>query len=203
MKLSTVQKDAMQELANIGAAHAATTLSQLLNSQIDMSIPEVRVVDIARITDCVGDEFAAMVVFELQGEISHGGYVIFHVPKESALRLTNTMLGMTEMDRPLNEMDQSALLEVGNIMVSAFLDATAELLGIVMLPSPPALALDMAHAALESLIAQLTVEVNEVMLFKTDLVCEEHKIAGNLFVLPEAETLQKMITLLEGMTASA
>jgi len=199
MKLSTVQRDAMQELANIGAAHAATTLSQMLNSQIDMSVPVVSVVDIAKVGDCLGEEFAAMVVFELQGEISHGGYVIFHVSKESALRLTNTMLGMTDMDRPLNEMDQSALLEVGNIMVSAFLDATAELLGIVMLPSPPALAMDMAHAAFQSLIAQLTIEVNEVLLFKTELTCEEHKIAGNLIMLPEADTLARIVSLLEGL----
>ncbi len=197
MNLTTVQKDAVQELANIGAAHAATTLSQMLNSQIDMSVPDIRIVDIARVNECLGEEFAAMIVFELQGEISHGGYVIFHISKESAIRLTNTMLGMTDMDRPLNDMDQSALLEVGNIMVSAFLDATAELLGIIMLPSPPALALDMAHAAIESLIAQLTVEVNEVLLFRTELMCEEHKISGNLIMLPDAETLNRIVTLLE------
>lgn len=201
MKLTPIQKDAMQELANIGAAHAATTLSQMLNSQVDMSVPVVNVVDISRVSDCLGDEFAAMVVFELQGEISHGGYVVFHVSKESALRMTNTMLGMTDMDRELNEMDQSALLEVGNIMVSAFLDATAELLGIVMLPSPPALSMDMAHAAFESLIAQLTIEVNEVLLFKTELTCEEHKVAGNLIMLPEAQTLEEIISLLEGLMA--
>ena len=197
MILTPVQKDAMQELANIGAAHAATTLSQMLNSQVDMSVPVVNLIDIAKVGDYLGEEFAAMVVFELQGEISHGGYVIFHVSKEPALRMTNTMLGITDMERPLNEMDQSALIEIGNIMVSAFLDATAELLGIVMLPSPPALSMDMAHAAFESLIAQLTIEVNEVLLFKTELTCEEHKIAGNLLMLPEPETLQHIIDLLE------
>ena len=37
----------------------------------------------------------------------------------------------------MNEMDESAINEIGNIMVSAFLDGTAELLGIIMLPSPP------------------------------------------------------------------
>ena len=52
------------------------------------------------------------------------------------MRLTNTMLGLTDENRPLNEMDESALIEVGNIMVSAFLDATAELLGFIMLPVP-------------------------------------------------------------------
>ena len=48
MKLSAVQADAIQELGNIGAAHAATTLSQMLGSTIEMSVPAIRVVDLSQ-----------------------------------------------------------------------------------------------------------------------------------------------------------
>ena len=160
----------MQELGNIGAAHAATTLSQMLGSTIEMSVPAIKVIDLSQLGDYMGEESAAMVAFELQGDIPHGGYVLFYITRESAIRMTNTMLGMTETNRTLSEMDESALLEVGNIMVSAFLDATAELLGFVMLPSPPALTIDMAHAAMQSLIAQMQEETNEVLLFSTELI---------------------------------
>ncbi|MDD3135908.1 MAG: chemotaxis protein CheC [Methanoregula sp.] len=199
MELSTVQADAIQELGNIGAAHAATTLSQMLGSTIEMRVPDVRVVDLARLGEYMGEESAAMVAFELQGEIPHGGYILFYITRESAIRLTNTMLGQTEMNRPLNEMDESALLEVGNIMVSAFLDATAELLGFVMLPSPPALTIDMAHAAMQSLIAVMNGETNEVLLFSTELVCEEHKIDSDIILMPETNTLQKIVKKLENI----
>ncbi len=202
MNLSTVQKDAIQELGNIGAAHAATTLSQMLGSSVEMSVPGIKIVDIAHLGEYMGEESAAMVAFELQGEIPHGGYILFYITRESAIRLTNTMLGLTEMDRPMNEMDQSALLEVGNIMVSAFLDATAELLGFIMLPSPPALSIDMAHAAMQSLIAQSTDDMDEVMLFSTELVCSEHKIDSDIIMMPEHKTLQKIIALLENMMKS-
>jgi chemotaxis protein CheC len=199
MKLSAVQTDAIQELGNIGAAHAATTLSQMLMSPVEMSVPQIKMIDIAQLGDYIGEESAALVVFELQGEIPHGGYVIFYISRASAVRLTNTMLGLTDENRPLNEMDESALLEVGNIMVSAFLDATAELLGFIMLPSPPALSIDMAHAAMESLIAQMAEEVDEVMLFSTELVCEEHKLDSDIIMMPESSTLIKIIGLLENM----
>lgn len=199
MKLSTVQADSIQELGNIGAAHAATTLSQMLGSPIEMSVPSIKVVDLARLADYMGEEAAAMVVFELQGEIPHGGYILFYITRDSAIRLTNAMLGMTEMTRPLNEMDESALLEVGNIMVSAFLDATAELLGFVMLPSPPALTIDMAHAVMQTLIAQMEEEANEVLLFSTELVCKEHKIDSDIILMPESSTLAKIVDLLEMM----
>jgi chemotaxis protein CheC len=199
MKLSTVQADAMQELGNIGAAHAATTLSQMVGSTVTMSVPGIKAVDIAELGNYMGEESAAMVVFELQGEIQHGGFIIFYITRESAIRLTNTMLGLTEMNRPMNEMDESALLEVGNIMVSAFLDATAELLGFVMLPSPPSMTIDMAHAAMSSLIAGLGEEIDEVLLFSTELTCEEHKIDSDIIMMPETKTLLHIVDLLEKM----
>jgi chemotaxis protein CheC len=199
MKLSTVQADAIQELGNIGAAHAATTLSQMLGSSVEMSVPAIKAVDISELGNYMGEEAAAMVAFELQGEIPHGGYIVFYISRESAIRLTNTMLGLTEMNRPMNEMDESALLEVGNIMVSAFLDATAELLGFIMLPSPPSLTVDMAHAAMSSLVAQMGEEIDEVLLFSTELVCEEHKIDSDIIMMPETTTLARIVELMENM----
>jgi chemotaxis protein CheC len=199
MKLSTVQADAIQELGNIGAAHAATTLSQMLGSSVEMSVPAIKAIDIAQLANYMGEEPAALVAFELQGDIPHGGYVVFYISRESAIRLTNTMLGLTEMNRPMNEMDESALLEVGNIMVSAFLDATAELLGFVMLPSPPALTIDMAHAAMSSLVAQMGEEVDEILLFSTELICEEHKIDSDIIMMPENTTLARIVELMENM----
>jgi len=203
MKLSTIQSDAIQELGNIGAAHAATTLSQMLGSTIEMSVPAVTIVDLSHLADYMGEESAAMVAFELQGDIPHGGYILFYITRESAIRMTNTMLGLTETNRPLSEMDESALLEVGNIMVSAFLDATAELLGFVMLPSPPALTIDMAHAAMQSLIAQMQEETNEVLLFSTELTCEEYKVDSDIIMMPERSTLNKIIELLENLMKPA
>ena len=203
MKLSTVQADAMQELGNIGAAHAATTLSQMLGSTVQMSVPGIKAVDIAELGTYMGEESAAMVAFELQGEIQHGGYIIFYITRESAIRLTNTMLGLTDMNRPMNEMDESALIEVGNIMVSAFLDATAELLGFVMIPSPPAMTIDMVHAAMSSLIAGMGEEVDEVLLFSTELTCEEHKIDSDIIMMPENKTLVQIVGLLENMMKPA
>lgn len=199
MKLSDIQKDALQELGNIGAAHAATTLSQMLNSTVEMGVPRVVAVDISQLATYIGEDPSAMVAFELQGEIPHGGYVVFYLSRDSAIRITNTMLGMTEMDRPLNEMDESALREVGNIMVSAYLDATAELLGFVMLPSPPSLVVDMAHAAMQSLIAQMGEELDEVLLFRTELTCLEHKIDSDIILMPEISSLNKIVALLEQM----
>jgi chemotaxis protein CheC len=199
MELNEQQKDALRELGNIGASHAATSLSQMLMSPVDMTVPEVRIVDISRINEHFGDEIAALVVFEIQGELSPGGYIVMHISKDSAIRMTNTMLGQTDMDRELTEMDQSALVEVGNIMVSQFLDATATLLDIVMIPSPPAIAIDMAHAAFQSIIACIAKDINSIILFRTELSCEEYDIDGALLLMPDTRTLNEILDILNRM----
>ena len=200
MNLNEQQLDALKELGNIGASHAATSLSQMLMSEVHMTVPEVNIVDISDISEYFGDEICALVVFEIQGELLPGGYILVHLPQKSAIQLTNTMLGMTDTDREFNEMDESAMLEVGNIMVSQFLDATATLLGIIMIPSPPAIAIDMAHAAFETVVSQvLDPDINDVILFKTELSSAEHEIDSTIIMLPNSKTLKEILRLLQNL----
>ncbi|MEA2034666.1 MAG: chemotaxis protein CheC [Euryarchaeota archaeon] len=200
MNLNEQQLDALRELGNIGASHAATSLSQMLMGEVDMTVPEVNNVDVSDISEYFGDEVCALVVFEIQGELLPGGYVVVHLPQKSAIQLTNTMLGMTDTDREFNEMDESAMLEVGNIMVSQFLDATATLLGIVMIPSPPAIAIDMAHAAFETVVSQvLDPDINDVLLFETKLSSPDHDIDSTIIMLPNSKTLEEILRLLQNL----
>ena len=197
MELDPFQKDALAEFGNIGAAHAATSLSEMLMSPIEMTVPEVQAIDIADLHNHISNEISAIVVFQIQGEVADGGYVVVSMPKETVIYLTNKMLGTTDIDREINEMDQSAAIEIGNIMISAFLDATAELLGIVMLPSPPALAIDMAHAAFESIIAQVASDVNDVLIFNTELTSEVPPVYGGIYMLPNTALTQQLFCMLE------
>ena len=196
MELDPIQKDALAELGNIGAAHAATTLSQMLMSPIEMTVPEVLAIDIAELHNYISNEVSAVVVFQIQGEVAEGGYIVVSMPKETVIQMTNQMLGTTEIDREINEMDQSAAIEVGNIMISAFLDATAELLGIVMLPSPPALAIDMAHAAFASIVAQVASDVNDVLIFNTELTSEAPPVYGGIYMLPNTALTEQLFLML-------
>jgi len=212
MEFTEFQMDALQELANIGSAHSATTLSQMLNTNISMSVPKIDIIDLSKVGEFLTDELTTMVIFELQGEIPHGGFLVLHFPRDSAKRTANIMQGIdsqsklvsspTKFDDPFSDMDQSAILEVGNIMVSSFLSAASDLIGMLMLPSPPVLVVDMAHAAITSLVAQMTVEVDDVILFKVKLTSDEHKIAGNILIFLEVNTLQQIALKLEAMIKS-
>jgi len=199
MKFTPVQMDAMQELTNIGAAHAATTLSQMLGCEISMSVPEVKMVDIADVGVILGEEVTTMILFQLQGDIPAGGFLILHFSNDSALHTASIMCGVPDEDRPLGVMDQSALLETGNIMISSFLCATSNLLGIMMLPSPPFLVIDIGHAVIQSLIVQMGMDVDDVIVFKVRLASADNRIAGDIFIFLDDATIRNIATLLEAM----
>lgn len=65
MKFTRMQLEALKELANIGSAHAATSLSQIIGSSVNMTVPDVSLLDISDLGTVMGDEVATMVVFEL------------------------------------------------------------------------------------------------------------------------------------------
>ena len=201
--ISEQQADELRELGNIGAAHAATTLSTILNTMIQIRVPEIILVNLANLRNYLDDVRAALTVFQIQGQISGEGYLILHIPEDSIIRLTNIMIGTTELNREIDDMDKSAINEIGNIMTSSFLDACATLLNIIMIPSPPSMVIDMPHAALESIIAtqEIRENVDEVVLFRTELTCATHEIKANIILLPSRSLLQEIFARMENVIA--
>ena len=158
-----------------------------------MTVPEVMAIDIATFTS-ISATVSAMVV-QIQGEIADGGISLSTAPNDHPAYKPDAR--DDRYRREINEMDQSAAIEIGNIMISAFLDATAELLGIIMLPSPPALAIDMAHAAFESIVAQVATDVNDVLIFNTELTSEAPPVYGSIYMLPNVELAGQLFRMLE------
>lgn len=195
INLTKEQSEEIWELGNAGAQNAATVLSTLLNQKVTIRLPTILMVSLGNLQEHIDDTMAAMVVFQIKGQVSGGGSLVLHVPKPSILRLSHIMLGQPETDREIDEMDKSMLHEIGNIMMSSYLDACASLLSIMLLPSPPSMAIDMAHAVLASIIA--THEVNDnadqVLFFKTEMTCAEQEIDAELFLLPSSTLLKELL----------
>jgi chemotaxis protein CheY-P-specific phosphatase CheC len=189
------QSAELRELGVAGATKAAEVLSTLLNREIIIRVPEILMVSLSNLQEHINNELAAMVIFQIRGQVTGGGSLILHVPKPSILRLSGIMLGQPEGEREIDEMDISMLHEIGNIMTSAYLDACASLLSIILLPSPPSMTIDMAHAVLESIIATHEMEDNadQVLFFKTEMTCSQQEIDVELFILPSRPLMHELL----------
>jgi chemotaxis protein CheC len=192
-ELGAIQLDALREVANIGAGHAATALSQLTNRRIWLDVPEIRVAPIEEVPELLGqaDEVVATVVMQVLGDLA--GRTIQVFPAATASRLASILLNRAELVFPdgFGEMELSALKEVGNILASAYLTALSDFLGMMLLTSIPALAVDQAAATLTGGTIDAAEGSEYVFCIDTRFKMNESDtpVSGHFLLVPKAGPL--------------
>jgi len=194
LSLNEMQRDALQEVANIGASHAATALSMMVNKPIQVGIPKIDVVPIEKSVESVPHNDPVIGVF-LQMAEKTPLYVMVLLSKESAFYLANLLLNQPSQNREsFSEMEESALMEVSNVMMSSFFDSITRLINVSMIPGPPVIAFDMPSAILDYALIKIGSVADSVILFET-AVSEEgnHTFDVNMFLIPEPKTIQLIL----------
>jgi len=189
---SEEQFDALREIANIGMGKASSALADLLGTTILISVPQAVCIPINHLSDVLRDPEAvtAGIYLQVTGDVPGHATFIFEV--NSAHRLAGMLLGLTEVQ--LDEVSASALMEVGNIMLSAYLTATSDFTGLQLLPSPPVMAIDMGCAILSAVIANMQNLDDFAVTIATDIYDPEGLISGTFIFLPEPGGIQKILT---------
>ena len=141
--------DILREIGNIGVGNAIGALSRMMNTQVKMSVPEVKFLQFKEVgTILGGDEIEVYgILVQITGDIN--GMMMFLVKPDAATSLITGLLGgaMPE-DMMESEMGMSALSEIGNILCSSYLGSLSGFINKNVTPSPPVLARDMATAIL-------------------------------------------------------
>jgi len=186
--------DFLKELGNIGAGHATTALSQMLRGKrFQLVVPDARMLPFAEAAEFIGglEQTVVGIFIIISGDVS--GYMAFILPVDSALILARHLTG--DESGELNEMSLSALEELGNIMITSYLNALAKMTNLILAPSVPAIAVDMAGAVWQSILAGAQI-VNEVTVISTDFFAEGEAIKGNIIFLPNEDDFKKVAHIL-------
>ncbi len=196
-KLEGFKLDVLKEVGNIGAGHAATALSQLLNKPIDMAVPKVQILPFEDIAEKVGgaEKIVLTVFFRVEGDAP--GNLFYIMGPEAGKSLLNR-LGVFEPTEglELTEMEQSALGEIGNILAGSYLSSLADFTNLSMSPTVPALALDMAGAILSYGMIQFGEMGDAALLIDTTFVQGNDEVEGQFFLIPDPESFNKIFTAL-------
>lgn len=183
--------DALREVSNIGVAHAATALSQLIGRSISLTVPKVLLTDISKVPEFFGGAEKIVVGIYLQMLGDARGNILIVLPRDSALKLLSRLLPRDKSEGALlTELEMSALKEVGNILASAYLNALGTLMGKTLIPSVPVLSFDMAGAVIDYALIELGKVGDLALMVETDFFGEEEKINGQFFLLPDPESLK-------------
>ncbi len=192
MEISAIRLEALKEIGNIGSGHAATSLSNMLQTRIDMAVPKVWLVPLERMGEALGEMDATRVALYLKVEGEASGKALFVLPIESAEQIAKNLLWMEETPDVFNdEMAQSALREVGNILVSSFVIALTQFSGILLQPSVPALAVDMIGAMIDAVLIEDGKVDDNVLIIDTKLSGLDI-MEGKFLFIPDEGSLDKI-----------
>ena len=190
-KLTDLQLDTLKELFNIGTGNSVTALSTMLNKRIDMNVPNL---NIAKLQEVVDEELEHEVVCVLVKSIGEApGNILYAFKKETALKIVEILFGK-EVES-LEELEVSAIGEIGNIIASSYINAITEFTGVSLVSSVPAVVYDTLSSILASVIVGVS-EYNDYILkietsFKGD---EVNDIMGSFYYIPEAGSLENILT---------
>lgn len=199
-ELDALQIDALREVANIGAGHAATALSQMTSRRIGVNVPEIRIVRLEDVPELVGDPESPVAAVLMQTLGDAPGRTVQIFPASSASRIAGILLGRDHVDFPagFGELEQSVLKEVANILVGAYLSALSDFLGMVLIMSVPALAIDQAGAILSSAYLNFGDEADYVLCIDTQLTVAEQSepLRAHFLLVPDMVSLRVILRAL-------
>jgi chemotaxis protein CheC len=191
--LKELQLDALKEVANIGAGHAATALSQLTSRTIMIAVPEVNVRPLEEVPELLGraDEVIAAVLMHMMGDLTGRTLVLFPEPSAKALCdiLFRKPSGTTTA---FGSMEQSGLKEAGNILASAYMNALSDFMGMMLVPSVPSLVIDLSAAILTTAYLNFGHDRDYVFCVETAFRVEgaTEPLRGHFLLLPDMPSLR-------------
>lgn len=191
-KITDLHLDVLKEIGNIGAAHAATSLSSMLNRKIDMYVPNVELVTFDEMFELAGgpEEHAACIFLRIQGDVS--GSMFFMLSIGGANHFIRLLTGDDTFDfqtPPVSEIGVSSMQELGNILSGSYLSALSDFTGLKIQPTVPSLSVDMIGAIISFGLIEISQYSDEVIVIDTEIKEADKEdseaIKGNFFLLPD------------------
>ena len=174
MSLEQINKmypDVLTEIGNIGAGNATTAVANMLNVKINMSVPHVELTPVEKIVSAIGSEDEVVVGIMLGVENDITGSMMFLMDLPSAHHLVNRlMMRDPDYNGDFDEMDLSAIKEIGNIIAGAYLSALSGLTNLKITPTVPYVAIDMAGAILSVPAIQFGMVGDNALMIKTAMI---------------------------------
>ena len=188
---SDLQLDALRELANVGSGTASTALSAMLGRSVDITVPNAFVLPMAEAVESIGnpEDDVTGLVLGVVGDMEATVLLLVN-PNHAAL-----LCGMLGVPAD-SEFGESALMEIGNIVGSSYINALAMMTGMSIEPTPPSLATDMLAAIVESVLAARATGGDVALLLDSDMVVEGEDCSVSFLLVPDQGGVEQLLARL-------
>jgi chemotaxis protein CheC len=206
VQISEKEKQVLVEISTIGMGNASSALEQLLQTKIDLSVPQIDIIRISEVQKHFKDDEVLLgIVFKILGNLK--GKLLYLFNKKDAYKMID-MIHNLQPSEPkqeiTEEMKVSTIKEISNILSGSYLNALSSFLSMNILPSLPHLAMDTAASIFE--LASLSEEENiKLILIKSKLGIQggEFDVVGSLIFELKEDQLKRLFDKIKEKYKSA
>ena len=196
-QLQDMHLDVLKELGNIGSGNAASALADFLQCETDITVPTVKMLKFDDAVNFLGgpENIAIGMLVNIKDDIN--GMMLYIIEQSFASKMTSALFGSGIEDlMNMNEMEQSLITEVGNIMAASYINAIASMTGMTIDISVPVLTVDMVGAILSVPTVEFAKVGNKVLFIDVGFVMGGEEIKSNMILVPEMQSLETLFTRL-------
>ncbi|WLR43520.1 chemotaxis protein CheC [Bacillus carboniphilus] len=173
-QISTIQVDVLKEIANIGAAHSATAFSKMVNKRVNINIPNVKLSSFNELLNTVGaDKVVASISVRMKGEVNGSVFLILPLMQAESFASVLTGVHCLNLLEENKELVNSALLEMGNILLGSYVSSLADFVHLNVYPSVPELVVDMFGAIISEGLLETSRLGDQVIAIESAIFEEE------------------------------
>jgi len=192
IEFNDLQKDAIIELINLGIGRAADALAQMISEEVHLSVPNVEFINYSDLPShlrTIDDHKPSVIMQQFNGDFSGNALLLF--PESSGMSLVRAMLRDTVSDDQISDLEEEALMEIGNIILNACFGQLADLLSTRLDGEVPSYLRENVDIVLEKSSGRKNKEeITQVMLLQVDFSLSQSETKGFVVFIMDVASME-------------
>jgi len=187
--------DMLKEISNIGTGNAATALSSMTSKKVEITVPNVSLVEISQIPFLFKDPEKVTVGIPIMFHGDLNGKILLLFDTEPAREILELLLGFGNEDLTvMDEMQKSVFTEICNIVCGSYIVALSQFTNLFLNSEVPQITVDMLTAIIAESCLEYAVEEDRTILIETRFHIEDQSVIGAyLFLILEPASIPKLL----------
>jgi chemotaxis protein CheC len=195
MNLTQSELEVLYSIVKRGLDDSSRALSSMTTGRIRLQEPQLQFVSLGEVPGIAGgpQQVVLAVYLGIEGDLN--GHLMLFFTEASGLRMIDLLMEQPPgTTRELDALGISALAETGNVCGSSFLNALSDRTGLKILPTTPAVVVDMAGAILQTVVSELYASGDEVLVVETGF---NGDVPGHFLLMPDQDSMARLVATLE------
>ena len=187
MEVDIQSLETFNQLASEGAQQATAMLAQMTGIQAEVEVTKITLMDRADVGEELAGQAFVGIGFDLEGALVGDTTLVF----EEAC--TGPIVEALPGGAAGEEMVESSVKEIGNIMMSGFIDGWANVLETSVDHTPPRVVHDMGRAIIDPLAAQVGQQQEHAFIIESRMQTADLEFGCEIHALPDDAELRQAL----------